>query len=212
MRTLNTLSELKETGFGQPPPRHGLNLLWWFAHECVQIDSNGSMTANCDPASGAFGFERFYNKESLLPKLIHPLVYYEVGNLHKSDSLPDYVTENYTGHSDSSNKDRIIVSFNSRWKTFENIYVTQHSDQFHFDQNHTYCISIALLKDIKELSRNKDFPRGRTNHSEHVSIDIPHSAQIKPYKSQSSCEECCAMLTSVLFLVMFIAAIVWFFK
>uniref|UniRef100_A0A673JFN8 Uncharacterized protein n=1 Tax=Sinocyclocheilus rhinocerous TaxID=307959 RepID=A0A673JFN8_9TELE len=169
VRILNHLSDLRETRFGQPCPRHGLKLLWWFAHDCVQIDSNGRMTAQCDPANGAFGFHRFYN-ERLLPKTTLP--YYEAGNLHTPGSLPDYVTRSYTGQSDSSNTDRIIVSFDSRWKRFEKIYVTQHSNQVRFDQNHTYCVSTDLLKNIKELSRN-DFLREPTNGSERVSISIP---------------------------------------
>ncbi|XP_058650185.1 uncharacterized protein LOC131551323 [Onychostoma macrolepis] len=209
VRTLNNLSDLKQTRFGQPPPRHGLNLLWWFAHYCVQTDSNVRMTAKCNPANGAFGFHRFYNRDRLLPYTDLP--YYEVGNLHNAGSLPDYVTENYTGYSDNSNKDRIIVSFDSRLNKFEKIYVTQHSDQVHFDQNHTYCVSIDLLKDIKELSR-EEFIRGRTNRSEHISIDIPQSTQIQPLQSQSTCEECCTLLTCALFIVVFIAAIVWFLK
>uniref|UniRef100_A0A673I501 Uncharacterized protein n=1 Tax=Sinocyclocheilus rhinocerous TaxID=307959 RepID=A0A673I501_9TELE len=174
MRTLNNLSDLRESRFGQPPPRHGLNLLWWFAHDCVQIDSNSRMIVQCNPTNGAFGFHRFYNKDKLLPKINLP--YYEVGNLHNAGSLPDYVTENYTTHSDNSNTDRIIVSFDSRRRRFENVYVTQHSDRTHFDQNRTYCISTDLLKDIKELSR-KDFLSGRTNRSEQLSIRMPQSVQ-----------------------------------
>ncbi len=174
VRTLKDLSDLKETRFGQPPPRHGLNLLWWFAHDCVQIDFNGRMTARCNPTNGAFGFHRFHNRDGLLP--YSDLLYYEVGNLHSTDSLPDYVTENYTGYSNNSNKDRIIVSFDPRRRRFENIYVTQHSDQVNFDQNHTYRISAELIKEIQDLSR-EEFLREHTNSSEHVSIDIHQSAQ-----------------------------------
>jgi len=175
MRTLNNLSDLKESKFGQPPPRHGLILLWWFVHECVEIDFNSRMVALCNPKNGAFGFHRFYNRENLLP--YSNLPYYDVGNLHITDSLPEYVTVYYTGYSDNSNKDRIIVSFNLRWNRFDSIYVTQHSDLVNFDQNHTYCISIELMKDIKGLSR-EEFLRGpaRTNQpnpSQDVSIDMP---------------------------------------
>ncbi|XP_058649827.1 uncharacterized protein LOC131551120 [Onychostoma macrolepis] len=183
VRTLNKLSDLRRTKYGQPPPRHGLNLLWWFAHYCVQIDSNSRMTAQCNPINGAFGFHRFYNRDGLLP--YSDLLYYEVGNLNTAGSLPDYVTENYTGYSDSSNKDRIIVSFDPRWRRFEKIYVTQHSDQTNFDQNHTYCISLDLLMDIKGLKR-EDFLRGRTNRSEHISIDIPQSLQTNTCQSISN--------------------------
>lgn len=209
MRTLYDLSDLKETRFGQPSPRHGLSLLWWFAHNCVQIDSNSRMSALYNPENGAFGFDLFYNRERLLPYSNRP--YYEVGNLNNPGSLPRYVTKKYTGYSDDSNKDRIIVSFDSGWNRFEKIYVTQHSDHVKFDQNRTYCISTKLIKDIQDLNL-EDFLRGRTNRSEHISIDIPQSVQIQPFQSQSTCEECCNMLSCVLFAVIVIAAIVWFFK
>ncbi len=178
VRTLNDLSDLRQTGFGQPPPRHGLNLLWWFAHDCVQIDSNGRMIAKCNPENGDFGFHRFYNGDRLLP--YSNLPYYEVGNLSATGSqpyrLPYYVTENYTRHSDS-NTDRIIVSFNSSWNRFDSIYVTRHSDQTNFDQNHTCCISIDLLKSIKMLNR-EHFRREIINNQIH-----PH--QMHPYQMYS---------------------------
>ncbi len=99
------------------------------------------------------------------------LLYHEVGNLSTTDSLPDYVTEHYTGYSDNSNMDRIIASFDPRRRRFENIYVTQHSDQVNFDQNHTYRISAELIKDIQDLNR-KEFLSERTTRSEHVSVGI----------------------------------------
>uniref|UniRef100_A0A671LD21 Uncharacterized protein n=1 Tax=Sinocyclocheilus anshuiensis TaxID=1608454 RepID=A0A671LD21_9TELE len=172
VRTLYKLFELRETKYGQPRLRHGLNLLWWFAHDCVQIDFNGRMTAECNPTNGDFGFHRFHNRDGLLP--YSDLLYYEAGNLNSIRSLPDYVTKNYTGQSDNSNKDRIIVSFDSRRKKFENVYVTQHSDRMRFDQNHTYRISTELIKDIQDLSR-EEFLREPTNCSEHIFIDIHQS-------------------------------------
>ncbi|XP_059409360.1 uncharacterized protein LOC132143250 [Carassius carassius] len=183
VRTLYKLSDLRETRFGQPPPRHGLSLLWWFAHDCVQIDSNARMIALCDPENGDFGFHRFYNRDRLLPW--SGLLYYEVGNLNSNRSLPHYVTKSYTGQSDNSNKDRIIISFDSKRKKFENVYVTQHSDRTHFDQNHTYRISTDLLKDIQDLSR-EDFLREPSNHSEHIYIDIHQSVQRQTCPSTSN--------------------------
>ncbi|KAL1281792.1 hypothetical protein QQF64_000595 [Cirrhinus molitorella] len=183
VRTLSYLSDLRETGFGHPPPRHGLNLLWWFAHECVQIDFNGRLTAECNPTNGAFGFHRFHNRDGLLP--YSDLLYYEVGNLNSTDSLPDYVTKNHTRYSNNSNKDRIIVSFDPRRRRFENIYVTQHSDQVNFDQNHTYRISAELIKDIQDLSY-EEFLREPTNRSAHASIAIHKSAQANTCPSNSN--------------------------
>ncbi|XP_048052075.1 uncharacterized protein LOC125271846 [Megalobrama amblycephala] len=225
MRTLYDLSDLKESRFGQPPPRHGLILLWWFAHECVQIDSNDRMIAQCDPENGAFGFHRFYNRERLLPYTDLP--YYEVGNLHITDSLPLYVTQYYTGYIDNSNTDRIIVLFNSMWNRFDSVYVTQHSDLVKFDQNHTYCISIKLMKDIKDLSR-EDFLREpilpqRPNPPEYLAIDIINGGHSQtrpnitvtctpqPVQSKTCLsEKCyCVLICVLILLLLIIAAIVF---
>ncbi len=215
--TLYKLSDLRETMFGRPPPRHGLNLLWWFANDCVQIDSNRRLTAQCNPASGAFGFHRFYNSGRFLP---YSKQYYEVGNLNTPGSLPfrlpDYVTKNYTGYSDSSNTDRIVVSFDSSWNRFDSIYVTQHSDQTNFDQNHTYCISLDLLKRIKVLNR------GHLHREMMKNLIIPQ-AHIRPHSTSlhqslqgqrshqsawdfwdCSAERICALICALLLLFVFL--------
>uniref|UniRef100_A0A9J8CBI4 Uncharacterized protein n=1 Tax=Cyprinus carpio carpio TaxID=630221 RepID=A0A9J8CBI4_CYPCA len=221
VRTLKNLSDLKETRFGQPRPRHGLSLLWWFAHDCVQIDFNGRMTAECDPEYRDFGFDLFYNRERLLPYTNLP--YYEVGNLSSTDSLPHYVTKNYTGQSDNSNIDRIMVSFNSSWNIFEKIYVTQHSDEVHFDQNHTYCISPKLLKDIQELSLKK-FLRKTINYSNQISYQMhcsrtpfPSPAQsVKTESKQSqeskSIKDVCAKCCIILFCMFLFIFVVFLFE
>ncbi|KAA0722058.1 hypothetical protein E1301_Tti012132 [Triplophysa tibetana] len=158
VRILYNLSELRDSMFGQPPPRHGLRLLWWFANECIQIDSAGFLIAMCDPVKGDFGFSPYYNGDRRLP-FITKFPFHKVGNLNKRGcqpkQLPEYVTENYKGTSADRNTDRIIVSLSSLWNSqerFEGIYVTQHSDQANFDQNHTYQISQDLIKDIKNLT------------------------------------------------------------
>ncbi|XP_073716645.1 uncharacterized protein [Misgurnus anguillicaudatus] len=156
VRTLNELSQLKDNRFGQPDPRHGLRLLWWFANECVSIDSYGRMIAQCNPATGEFGFHRFYNRieddeDRLLPNNF-TLPYYEVGNLNDSGSLPSYVTVNHNRNRADSNKDRIIVRYNSGLSSFDRIYVTQHADHVNFDQNHTYRISQGLIRTIGSMA------------------------------------------------------------
>ncbi|KAA0722056.1 hypothetical protein E1301_Tti012130 [Triplophysa tibetana] len=155
MRTLNELAHLKDTGFGQPYPRHGLSLLWWFAHACVKIDQNGGMFALYDPEEGHFGFHEFHNEEELLPDT--DLTYYEVGNLsnhhHHPGTFPPVVTQNYDSDDPDSNTDRIIVSVDSSQR-IEQIYVTEHSDEDGFDESCTYRISQGLIRIIQNLERS----------------------------------------------------------
>lgn len=200
VETLHNLSDLSRSKFGQPDPRHGLRLLWWFASEFVIIASNG-LYALQDPASGCFGFRHFKNAERILPRN-H---YYKTGNLKQCDSLPHYVTEGYTGQLDDSNTDRLIVSLRSKWNgkfLLDKIYVTQHSDQVLFDQNHTYCISPDLIKNIKNLKRSK-FLRQMTNDqiSQSVRIQINQdSTNEHQWSRQSTRDDCdckCKMVMCV---------------
>uniref|UniRef100_A0A9J7ZC08 Uncharacterized protein n=1 Tax=Cyprinus carpio carpio TaxID=630221 RepID=A0A9J7ZC08_CYPCA len=146
-RKLKKLSHLKDTEFGQPYPRHGLSLLCWFAHKCVEIDNN-RMIARCNLED--FGFHPFHNSEGILPKTDQ---YYEIGNLHHPGALPHYVTKNYDSDVRESNADRIVVSVNSKWNEtwFTGIYVTHHLGQGSFDKNSTFCISQGLIRIIQSL-------------------------------------------------------------
>ena len=64
---LTTVTDLTESGFGRPRPRHGLPLVYWFASECVAfLDQQGAMEARCDVETGDFGFHRFGNVEGIL--------------------------------------------------------------------------------------------------------------------------------------------------
>ncbi|KAK9981519.1 hypothetical protein ABG768_001048 [Culter alburnus] len=151
LRTLNELAHLRETGFGQPYPRHGLSLLWWFADECVEIDEDGNMIAQCDPEDRDFGFHPFHNSEELLPD--SGLPYYEMGNLRHPGAMPHYVTKNYDRDVRESNADRIVVSVNSDWngKWFDRIYVTHHLGQGRFDEDSTFRISQGLIEIIQGM-------------------------------------------------------------
>ncbi|KAL0202983.1 hypothetical protein M9458_001001, partial [Cirrhinus mrigala] len=110
--TLNELSQLKESGFGQPLPRHGLNLLHWFAQDYISF-SKTDIVPKFSPQNGDFCFHKFKNRieddDHIVP--VQNLPYYEVGNLNapEADKLPNYVRENYDKNISESNKDRIIV-------------------------------------------------------------------------------------------------------
>ncbi|XP_056312504.1 uncharacterized protein LOC130225094 [Danio aesculapii] len=193
-RPLMLLSHLKESGFGVPHPRHGLNLLWWFVHECMDMPAK---EARCNPANGDFGFYRLHNVIGLLPYTILP--FYEVGNVYSTDSLPDYVTEHFTGRPDLSNFDRIIVSYNPRSNRFAEVYVTRHIDRSHFDRDHTFEVSY-ILSEIYEMNNREDFlremnyltpdqTRVRQINTEEMFTSSAQSLHSPPIMSQMSHEE-----------------------
>ncbi|GAA6073647.1 uncharacterized protein LOC108260619 [Tachysurus ichikawai] len=160
IRTLSSLAELRSSGFGQPAPRHGLRLLYWFVENCVEVNQQNQMILLCIPSTGDFGFRIFHNREEggkghLLPDSSN-LLYYELGNLSGAESLPEYVREKYTGFQDKSNTDRIVVSLESGM--FHSIYVTRHETRINFDHRHTFCIGPELVRTIKKMQR-EDFLR-----------------------------------------------------
>ncbi|KAL1023518.1 hypothetical protein UPYG_G00041880 [Umbra pygmaea] len=134
-RTLRTLKDLRDSGFGRPLPRHGLTLLFWFVQECTDFNYNDNMTVKCHPERGDFGFHHFGNFENILPVLLGNAreKYFEVGNLNtdtfpQAKDLPDYVTQYYVlfqGYS-QRNKDRIIIRLKHRHVTAT--YITEHKE------------------------------------------------------------------------------------
>ncbi len=156
--TLNELSQLKQSGFGQPWPRHGLNLLYWFAKDYIYF-SNGDIVPRFRPKNGDFGFHEYHNsieddEDHIVP--LQNLPYYEVGNLNApgADKLPDYVRANYSHSNLDSNKDRIIVRQDADGN-FNRVYVTEHSDLKRFDSSRTNRVSQGLLQIIKNMSREQ---------------------------------------------------------
>lgn len=197
--TLCNVSDLRESRFGQPYPRHGLSLLWWFANDYLDnIDQNGRMCARYHPKHGSFGFHKFHNTEGLLPRT--HLTYYEVGNLstrhYHPDALPHAVNKNYDPDVPASNTDRIVASVdsfgNKVW--FDKIYVTQHSDQTHFDQNRTYLISREIIEDIKNLTPG-EFLRQMKNDqiSQFVQIEPTHESRQEYQESNPNTGDDCAL-------------------
>lgn len=156
VKELYHTDQLRRMGFGRPPPRHGLHLLHWFCSEGLYIDENNELVPCCNPKRGDFGFHLFenrFNDFQLLPNATFP--YYVVGNLNSdgAESLPDYVTEAYTGRLDDSNKDRIIVSL--RNGRFDKVYITEHRDESSYNPNKTYCINIKMIKHINRRRRTR---------------------------------------------------------
>ncbi|KAK6325008.1 hypothetical protein J4Q44_G00043500 [Coregonus suidteri] len=157
---LSTIEDLKDSGFGRPPPRHGLKLLFWFANECVAFNHNGNMLVQCHPERGDFGFHYFGNFEKILPVLLrdHRESYFEVGNLNtetysKAEDLPDYVRKDYglsLGYR-QCNKDRIIIRL--RQGDVTATYVTEHKEdggRGEFDSERTHLVNPDLIRIIRD--------------------------------------------------------------
>ncbi|XP_062393769.1 uncharacterized protein si:ch211-198c19.1 [Sardina pilchardus] len=147
LRTLNTVKELNDTGFGLPPPRHGYVLLLWYVQNCV--DNN--MVALCNPKAGEYGFHYFRNRGkggALLPKLDKhgEYAYYSLGNLNykHAEDLPDEVRRYYDKHDKLSNMDRLLVKYFSNKNLIEEIYVSAH-----YESSQTYLIGPSLVSDLR---------------------------------------------------------------
>ncbi|KAL6466757.1 hypothetical protein MHYP_G00245610 [Metynnis hypsauchen] len=200
MKMLKELEQLRKSEYGQPEPRHGLKLLYWFTKVCLSFKRH-RMILKCNPENGDFGFHPFKNRDErnagkLLPDVDIP--YYVLGNLNAEKypgaiNLPDYVREGYTHDKDDSdkndsNKDRIIISFDKK-KCVGKVYVTEHSDQKKYNPDKTYHISVSLLKTIRKLKRD-DFLRKTGYWGQPVNTVLPSGTPklVNPLPAQTLSE------------------------
>ncbi|XP_043116264.1 uncharacterized protein si:ch211-198c19.1 [Puntigrus tetrazona] len=151
IKTLNTEEELKETGFGHPPPRHGLALIKWYVKTC--IDNN--MVALCNPVAGQFGFHVFRNSGFLLPPLKdkRTYMYFTIGNLNyrHSEDLPYEVRKYYDPHNQMSNMDRVIVKLNRNKNKIEEIYISEH-----YNPPRTFQLGASLISDLRQHQNSQN--------------------------------------------------------
>ncbi|KAI2667858.1 hypothetical protein H4Q32_004455 [Labeo rohita] len=171
VRRLDDIDDFRSTNYVKHEPRHGLQLLFWFAQE-VNVDQNSKeILLHFDLNNGTYGFHEFGNREGILPALESGQRYYEVGDLNSRiyrgvTALPFYV-QMYYRNSDSHkrNMDRLIVSLDeNRINRIHSVFITAHNqDLNNFNSDDTYEIDPALLSQIR-----RNYPC-RNNEDEDVS-------------------------------------------
>uniref|UniRef100_A0A8C1ZQB8 Uncharacterized protein n=1 Tax=Cyprinus carpio TaxID=7962 RepID=A0A8C1ZQB8_CYPCA len=158
VKRLNNIDDLANINYGKSVPRHGLQLLFWFAQQ-VNIDQNNNqILLNFCPNSGAYGFRRFGNREGILDGSEHGQYNYEVGNLNSgrypaAAALPAYVQMHYNNNNlPERNMDRLIVSLDeTTTNRIRNVFITAHNQgRNDFNSVDTYEIAPALLSQIRQ--------------------------------------------------------------
>ncbi|XP_040001642.1 uncharacterized protein LOC120800007 [Xiphias gladius] len=204
---LCTLDELKYSRFGRPFPRHGLQLLFWFANHCVTCELINfvvimKLVSDCQPERGFYGFHVFGNIEELLPvlkrrgrcKIKTQVVYFEVGNLNTetypaSANLPMYVRENYglDGNRVIYNIDRIVISYQVRTRMVETVYVTEHDGASFgsFSPDRTYEISSELIRALQ--SPQLDLTAFLSQMGYYDDIQVVQDIEEIRYREPSNC-------------------------
>lgn len=155
VRKLSNVGDLKNIDYGKSAPRHGLQLLFWFAQKVLNVDQNNILIleSNFDPHRGDFGFHRYLNKEGILPSLSSLQNYYTVGNLKPpgAKALPAYVGRYYRNTNvPQRNMDRLIVSMEqNRPQRIHRVFITSHNlHKNDFNPSDTYEIDPALILQI----------------------------------------------------------------
>ncbi|ROL40644.1 hypothetical protein DPX16_9638 [Anabarilius grahami] len=155
-RKLYSIDDLRNSGYGNPPPRHELQLLFWFAQNVNVVNNN--VGSNFYPSED-YGFRYFENRERIVPPLNYWESYNEVGNLNSpiANELPEYVQRyRNTWHQSARNIDRLIISVDQqRPYSISRVFITSHYHNSNdFNPDETYEIDPALILQIREIYCN----------------------------------------------------------
>ncbi|XP_059894907.1 uncharacterized protein LOC132447909 isoform X1 [Gadus macrocephalus] len=163
---LKSINDLKKIPFGQSVPKHSLALLHWFANT-IEIDNNDLIELTFEPNNGDYGTHHYGNFDGVLDPLPPGQQYYTLGNINpminnNGNSLPSYVTgqRNHLLGREELNRARIIFSLLGQ-DTIDQVFITQH---YHanqglgtvYDPEHTYQITINLLRELREFSLDQN--------------------------------------------------------
>ncbi|XP_050985244.1 uncharacterized protein LOC127177174 [Labeo rohita] len=156
-RKLDNIQDLKNITYAKSAPRHGLQLLFWFAQKVVTVDQNNIpiLDSNFDPSRGDFGFHHYGNREGIFPSLSSWQSYYSVGNLKspRANALPAYVRKYYRNTNvPERNMDRLIISVKqNKPNKILGVFITAYDlHKNDFNPADTYEIDPALLLQIGE--------------------------------------------------------------
>ncbi|XP_058617215.1 uncharacterized protein LOC131530782 [Onychostoma macrolepis] len=176
VRKLNSIEDLTNTNYAESAPRHGRQLLFWFAQR-VLFDQNNNMYLNFNPRGGDFGFHWYGNEERDLPQLESGESYYSVGNLHypEARALPNYVRTYYIRSRDyvpERNMDRLMIVLRQRSNMIARVYITAHNlNRNDFNPSDTYEIDPDLILQIRENYDCRNYLFHRTSISSNTVED-----------------------------------------
>ncbi|CAL8329610.1 unnamed protein product [Boreogadus saida] len=159
---LNSINDLKKIPFGRSVPKHSLVLLHWFAN-AIELSNNDLIELTFEPSNGDYGTHHYVNVQEFLDPLPFRHRYFTLGNINpminnQRRSMPSYFTNdlNHLLGGEVLNRARIIFSHSSQ-NTIGQVYITQHYRTHQgqgsgYDPEHTYRITINLLRELRVFS------------------------------------------------------------
>ena len=194
---LNSINDLKKIPFGQSVPQHSLVLLHWFANT-IEFDNNDLIELTFEPSNGDYGTHHYGNYEGVLDRLPFGQRYYTLGNINpminnNGNSLPSYFTGqiNHLLGGEELNRARIIFTLSYR-NTIGQVYITQHYEANQgqgtvYDPEHTYRISINLLRELRVFSLDQHSELSEIGGDFGSSIDYDKLSSLRNTWGQLAC-------------------------
>ncbi|TSN95698.1 hypothetical protein Baya_9812 [Bagarius yarrelli] len=182
-KVLESLEDLKEqTDFGKQNPRQGLELLCWLLNQ-AEVDQNGNLRLNVNPAEGHFSFHQYKNYEDkktqkrVFPDLSNSkFLYFSLGSLgyyNACNELPEYfkkIFQNSQKHP-QRNLNRIVIRVcKDDPRLVDEVFITQHFE----DRNQGYNPDINV-----KVHTTSNSPAKSDNLSPKLSPTLDGKAKIE---------------------------------
>uniref|UniRef100_A0A8C5FMM9 Uncharacterized protein n=1 Tax=Gadus morhua TaxID=8049 RepID=A0A8C5FMM9_GADMO len=194
---LNSINDLKDIPFGRSVPKHSLVLLHWFANT-IELTNNNRLELNFDPDQGDYGAHHYVNVQGFLDPLPFRHRYFTLGNINplinnQRRSMPSYFTNdlNRLLRGEVLNRARIIFSYSSQ-DTVGQVFITQHYQASQgqgtvYDPEHTYRISINLLRELRVFSLDQHSELSEIGRDFGSSIDYYELSSLRNTWGQLAC-------------------------